>query len=258
MSASTSPRYFVSPVLADAPLELDAPGMSRKPPWEYDELLLALDLYLTERRVLERSDARVTAVAEKLRRLPLRRAGADTGFRTADAVVMKLANFRAIDPSTAGIGLQAGGRRDGEVWRRFAASPTELRRAVENVQSVTEQEVNAIDDEPDVVEGRLLYRRHRHRERDPRVATKKRADHLRRNGRLSCELCGLEPQRSYGPLGAAVLECHHLRPLTDGERVTRLADLMVVCANCHRLIHAQSPWPPAEALKLGLSALVAD
>ena len=35
------------------------------------------------------------------------------------------------------------------------------------------------------------------------------------------------------------LEVHHLDPIAEGQRKTTLADLVVLCANCHRLAHAR-------------------
>ena len=33
------------------------------------------------------------------------------------------------------------------------------------------------------------------------------------------------------------LDVHHLDPIAEGVRETTLADLVVLCANCHRLAH---------------------
>jgi 5-methylcytosine-specific restriction protein A len=44
-------------------------------------------------------------------------------------------------------------------------------------------------------------------------------------------------------LGYAFAECHHTVPVSElgaGQR-TRLAELAVVCANCHRMIHRSRP-----------------
>lgn len=48
----------------------------------------------------------------------------------------------------------------------------------------------------------------------------------------------------YGPRGVDFIECHHVKPLSEIEieRKTRLDDLALVCANCHRMIHAKRPW----------------
>jgi 5-methylcytosine-specific restriction protein A len=51
--------------------------------------------------------------------------------------------------------------------------------------------------------------------------------------------CQFDFAATYGLLGREFAEVHHLRPLADldGPIETTLADLAVVCANCHRMLH---------------------
>jgi predicted HNH restriction endonuclease len=48
----------------------------------------------------------------------------------------------------------------------------------------------------------------------------------------------------YGEVGRGYLECHHLLALADlvAARATRLSDVVLVCSNCHRMIHRKRPW----------------
>jgi hypothetical protein len=88
------------------------------------------------------------------------------------------------------------------------------------------------------VEGRLLYRAHRLRERSTTLARSKKADAVKRLGRLACECCDMDYAQQYGELGEGYIECHHRAPLADGGvRETTLADLALVCASCHRMLH---------------------
>lgn len=90
------------------------------------------------------------------------------------------------------------------------------------------------------VEGslRLALIRHRSRERVLRAAKIRAA---LQSGGLACEVpgCGFDFERRYGQLGAGFAHVHHLVPLADLERPTRvtLNDLAIVCANCHAMIH---------------------
>ena len=45
------------------------------------------------------------------------------------------------------------------------------------------------------------------------------------------------------------LDVHHLDPIAEGVRKTRLEDLAVLCANCHRLAHSASPPLGLEKLR---------
>jgi hypothetical protein len=79
--------------------------------------------------------------------------------------------------------------------------------------------------------------------RDPELRARKIAEALRRNrdGRLRCEVpgCGFDFEEVYGEIGHGFAHVHHLKPLTEraSPAVTELADLAVVCANCHAMIH---------------------
>ncbi len=70
-------------------------------------------------------------------------------------------------------------------------------------------------------------------ERDPAV----RHAALKHYG-FKCMLCGLVPRV------ASQLDVHHRDPIAEGPRRTTLADVAVVCANCHRLVHSVSPPMP--------------
>ena len=74
---------------------------------------------------------------------------------------------------------------------------------------------------------------------------------LKHTGRLACEICGFTFGAAYGPRGVDFIECHHVTPLSEIEigRKTRFDDLALVCANCHRIIHAKRPWLTIEQLR---------
>ncbi|MCK5747644.1 MAG: HNH endonuclease [Oricola sp.] len=51
-------------------------------------------------------------------------------------------------------------------------------------------------------------------------------------------------EERYGNVGRGFIEVHHTRPVHElwpGDKTT-LADLVLICANCHRMIHRQRPW----------------
>lgn len=75
------------------------------------------------------------------------------------------------------------------------------------------------------------------RERDASIPIGKKLKFERDNGYLGCEVCGLKADQA---LDKAMIECHHLVPLgtQDAAVKTDLDDLICVCANCHRRIHA--------------------
>lgn len=103
----------------------------RPPSWTRDELILALDLYLScGRRVLDTHKPETIALAALLNRLdqgdPSR---SSAPRRTAGSVKAKLANLRALDPTTTSSGWGNGSRLDLEVWNEFADRPEALKQA---------------------------------------------------------------------------------------------------------------------------------
>jgi hypothetical protein len=97
------------------------------------------------------------------------------------------------------------------------------------------------ESEPSATEGKMQIRAHRRRERSRFLVKKKLEEFRRRHGSLQCEICALHEVGPY-PIGLAakIFEIHHTLPLSSAAtpRRTTLADLAVVCANCHRAIHA--------------------
>ena len=54
----------------------------------------------------------------------------------------------------------------------------------------------------------------------------------------------------YGKRGQGFIEAHHRRPIGELNRATtaKLKDLVMVCSNCHRMLH-RPPWITLEALR---------
>lgn len=68
-------------------------------------------------------------------------------------------------------------------------------------------------------------------------------------------LCGFDFVAAYGPHGEGYIECHHVIPLhASGEVKTRLEDLVLICANCHRMIHRRAPWLTPAQLRAFIDA----
>ena len=59
-----------------------------------------------------------------------------------------------------------------------------------------------------------------------------------------CKACGFDFGERYGELGADFIECHHIDPLSGREgknSPTTIIEVIVLCANCHRMIHRRKP-----------------
>jgi 5-methylcytosine-specific restriction protein A len=68
-----------------------------------------------------------------------------------------------------------------------------------------------------------------------------------------CKVCGFSFSAKYGEIGDGYIECHHLRPMSmDEARPTKLEEVTVLCANCHRMAHRRSPPYSVDELRANL------
>ena len=94
-------------------------------------------------------------------------------------------------------------------------------------------------------EGHVNLRQHIIRERNPELIRKaKEKFKLEHNGKLYCEICKFDFFKKYGELGKDFIEAHHIKPISkmkDGEK-TNINDIVMLCSNCHSMIHRKKPW----------------
>jgi len=216
-----------------------ATSRGRNPDWAEDEVVLALDLYFdANERALDDSDERVIALSDFLRSLPRHAVAARrSSFRNPAGVALKLQNLRSI---ATGKGMSHGSDTDREVWGRFGTDKVgtkaraSLIRAATAIESATPDAL--VPEDEIFAEGRSVTYAHVRRERSRKLRIDLIKDREKK-GPLACDLCGLSPAPSL-PYGPAVFEAHHLKPLSGtGETATRVRDMALLCANCHRMIH---------------------
>jgi 5-methylcytosine-specific restriction enzyme A len=144
------------------------------------------------------------------------------------------------------------------VWVEFGVDPhrcAEVAAAI--VSSLDDPEVSGSSRDYDTEqleeaeEGRLLTRKHVTRERNRKLVKSKLKQVMKKLGRLACEVCDFDFADRYGKRGKGFVECHHTKPvatLAAGHK-THIDDLVLVCANCHRMIHRNRPWLSINQLK---------
>lgn len=104
------------------------------------------------------------------------------------------------------------------------------------------------DDENCYFEGKQELRSHLKRERNSTVTKKAKERYYKKHKKYECMLCGFDFQKEYGEL---YIECHHIIPiseLNEGEK-TNINDILLVCANCHRMLHRKKDWKTVEELR---------
>ena len=223
--------------------------MSRNPSWTRDELILALDLYFRSgRHDLPKENKGVIELSELLNQLPIHeRSRRQDTFRNPEGVSMKLANIMWVDPDYPGAGLERGGKLVADIWAEFSNDVPRLQEIATAIRNSDleglNEPIHTFEDDEEFVEGRILTAVHRRRERSPKLADKKKQSVLKKQGTLSCEVCGFDFHKTYGQLGQGYAECHHLIPLSELSTTVRnsIKDLAIVCSNCHGMLHKSKP-----------------
>lgn len=235
------------------------------PHWTRDETILALELYFDcAGKVPSGSDQRVIALSELIRQLPYHaEASRRDSFRNGDGVVFKLQNLRQV---ATGHGLGNISKMDRRVWSELGSHPETVRQIAEVIRgNITALEATPYEnhgEDEEFFEGRVATIVHKRRERCPKLRS--RLIELRRNvSGLACEICGTTGPTASGALAEAVFETHHIIPLSaTSERKTRLTDLSLLCANCHKLIHhliaTEKRWITPEETRLHLNFPLRD
>ncbi len=228
--------------------------MARNPKWTRDEIILALNVYfkVDDMSKLSAQDNSIVQLSELLKKLSIyeHKNVSDT-YRNPNGVLMKLTNFQSIE--YPGKGLTNVSKLDKQIFNEFKANKSlleNLSNKITNAITLKKQPKLEIEDEG-FIEGAILEKQHKYKERNPTAVKKKKRKVLNEQGYLKCEVCGFVFQDFYGELGTEYIECHHIIPLADIniERATKMEELALVCSNCHRMLHRKRPWITISELK---------
>ncbi len=225
------------------------------PNWNRDETILALELYLElNGKIPDTSDPRVQTLSTLLRSLPFHvQAARRPSFRNPDGVAFKLQNLRQV---ATGKGLSSISKTDTSVWSEFGNHPEAVKALAAKIRTAAEtlDDLKSDNDlSEEFREGRLLTEMHKRRERSPKIRhalLKAR----RAKGTLQCDVCSCTATVLDAALEDAIFEAHHLIPISEsGENKTKISDVALLCANCHRLVHRaiarEKRWLPMSEAK---------
>ena len=235
--------------------------MSKNPKWTRDEIILALELYFRVNPV-HNSDTHneIVALSDLLNGLPLHpRSRQQETFRNPNSVHMKLRNFLRFDDSQSKKGLEAGSRLDEEIWNEFSTDRKRLKKTATLINKYAkwfspplriETSVSA-NHQFEFTEGQILTRVHQLKETDAELTQKKKKSIQQMTGKLACEGCDFDFAEVYGETGRGYAECHCVVPLSelDTRSKLKLADLVIVCSNCHSMLHISKPWKTIDEFK---------
>lgn len=218
--------------------------------WVRDEILLVCELlHRSDWKVPYRQDPLLEELSQLLKSNPLHPYELrDAKFRSSDSVRRKAWDIVTQLRTYQGKPTK-GNRLDRIVVGQFMNHPAETQVIVDEIKAEIRRNEGRLqpllDDDLDYegVEGKLLYVRHRRRERDPSLRKNKIVAASKAGLPIACEVCSFDFNSVYGVRGRDFIEVHHVLPLfVSGETKTKISDLVLLCSNCHRMIHRGNPW----------------
>ena len=198
----------------------------RHPNWNRDELVLALALYMSSpASPPDKGNAKVVELSTLLNKMHRVVGTAHSStLRNANGVYLKMMNLRALDPEFTAkgkVGMTSGGKLEREIWNEYAndlekleKDSREIRQVINNIDEHINSEIQKVD-EYVAKEGGFVISLHKRYERSRKLA--------------------------------------HLKPVSEigtGGK-TRMADLALLCANCHRMAHRK--LTPLSLKEIGLA-----
>lgn len=233
--------------------------------WQWPELLVTCDLLHVRGwdHALPADDGDLAELSQFLRSQRPELGGARR-FRSPNSVHRKLEDLRTAHPNYGGRRTR-GGRPTENVVVAFVAEPDRMHQLAQALRAsglrspsdvggdLPETEALSQIDTTSVsaLEGAVLQRLVAIRERDSKLRGAKIEQSRLMRGNISCETCGFDFEVAYGESGAGFIQVHHTTPLHfSGQVNTTLNDLVLVCANCHQIIHRnRSRWKTPEELR---------
>jgi 5-methylcytosine-specific restriction protein A len=123
-----------------------------------------------------------------------------------------------------------------DIWKRFTQHFISSEQQSATITSAIISELQITNPDISVTEGELRLVAHLVKERNQKIVKEKKQQ-AHQSNTLHCEVCTFSFSEKYQ---SNFIECHHLSPIgQSGVRETKLEDLALVCANCHRMLHTK-------------------
>ena len=123
--------------------------------------------------------------------------------------------------------------------------------SIDNITNDIIEKFQPNDEQERFPEGKIKFVLHTTKERNQKVVTLKKKLAYDKNPLMPCEICGTSFKEKYGEIGDGFIEAHHIYPISEltEETETHINDLILVCSNCHKIIHQKRLWLTIENMQ---------
>ncbi len=153
----------------------------------------------------------------------------------------RTATIIELDSSDANKILNDAPKRLDIDFSKYIQISKEQKPIEEESEEITDPDVK---EETDYAEGRKYEAKILLSSRNRKIVEGKK-----RKSNYTCEICNLNFKSKYGEIGENYIVAHHKDPIALGQRNTKLEDLILVCDNCHRMLHKGPPYTTEELRK---------
>jgi 5-methylcytosine-specific restriction protein A len=108
-------------------------------------------------------------------------------------------------------------------------------KTLNKITKIVKSDLENLYSEENFTEGRKVSRHINHYERNPKLKAKAILLHG-----TKCMACSFDFGKVYGERGEGFIEVHHINPVSTLKSETQVNpkdDLIVLCSNCHRIVH---------------------
>lgn len=238
-------------------LDLFNQKQMKNPTWNREELILALDLYFKiDYGQMHGTNPDIIQLSKDLRSLNIHTDIPNKeNFRSVNSVALKLANLKKSDQNFKGKGMRDGGKLEKEIWNQYHTHRDTLKKEADLIRQLylkpkAEKKTDASASKVNF-KSEFLFQFHKNRETDPLVIKVKKEMVLSVTKSLKCAVCGFDSVSFYGELGSDLMEIHYNRELITepGLESSSMADFIIVCSNCHKVLDKNFALINADDLK---------
>lgn len=148
--------------------------------WEKEEMILALDFYITHRPKLpDQNSEELKFLLINIHKIQKSFGHEEKDYRTIDSLYLRSSNYLSVDPTDTRLGMSGGQTKCQPIWDEFSHNWDHLHKLSEQIKNFTSDNLDVnydlvFDDVAIAKEGKLVTYKHLKRERNAKIVKEKK------------------------------------------------------------------------------------